>query len=184
MSLTIEEKEAIRQKCDYLWGEYKYRHDMIWQRIFQFTTAIVLISVIPYIQPDIARALGSTILIASGLALVLALFVLLVIWNELDAFWKIKQEYRRWQNQLFGYEVHRVKPIPMGQQEQKKQEEKRSLSVWIGNVGEFLADKGFSILVIAYFSSLSILCVVNGYIVSNVWLPALSHPAATFPDCI
>lgn len=37
------------QQCQYLWEEYKYRHDLIWQRIFRFTGAVVLISIIPYV---------------------------------------------------------------------------------------------------------------------------------------
>jgi hypothetical protein len=38
--------DALKQ-CQYLWEEYKYRHDLIWQRVFRFTTAIVLISIVP-----------------------------------------------------------------------------------------------------------------------------------------
>ena len=46
--------EALKL-CQYLWDEYKYRHDLIWQRIFRFTTAVVLISLIPYVQQNIAH---------------------------------------------------------------------------------------------------------------------------------
>jgi hypothetical protein len=88
------------EKCKYLWEEYKYRHDLIWQRIFRFTTAVVLISLIPYAQQDIARLLDIGILIAPVLATLLAGFVLIVMWNELELFGKIKTAYRREQNEL------------------------------------------------------------------------------------
>lgn len=88
------------QKCQYLWEEYKYRHDLIWQRIFLFTTAVVLLSLIPYVQQDIARKLDIGILIAPGLATLLAVFVRVVITNELELFRKIKTAYRRQQNKL------------------------------------------------------------------------------------
>ena len=47
-----------------LWDEYEYRHNLIWQRIFIFTTAVVSISILPYIQETIVKRLGNWILIA------------------------------------------------------------------------------------------------------------------------
>ena len=86
--------------CQYLWEEYKYRHDHIWQRIFRFTSAVVLISIVPYVQMKIARTLGCWILLAPLLATILAGFVFVVMRNELKIFEKIKTAYRRQQNNL------------------------------------------------------------------------------------
>ena len=119
-----------------LWEEYKYRHDLIWQRTFTFTTAIVLISIIPYIQPEIVRLLNKSILIAPLLALILAAFGLLVMHNELVLFGKIKGEYRRRQNKLLGKELNN--PNKSGY---------------------------FGLFVTAYFISLLVLCILNCYIV-------------------
>jgi hypothetical protein len=76
-----------------LWDEYKYRHNLIWQRIFIFTTAVVSISILPYIQLNIVERLGNWILIAPVLAVILALFMLLVFYTELELFKRIYQAY-------------------------------------------------------------------------------------------
>jgi len=90
----------VLEYCKYLWEEYRYRHDLVWQRIFRFTTAVVLISIIPYVQPKIAGLLGPWILIAPLLATILAGFVLVVMQNELKLLERIKKAYRRQQNKL------------------------------------------------------------------------------------
>jgi hypothetical protein len=98
----------------YLWEEFKYRHDLIWQRIFQFTTAIVLISIIPYIRPEIVGLLGDRILLAPMLAIFLALFVLLVIWHELRLFENIATALMRQQNELLGLKHNLKARRPFG----------------------------------------------------------------------
>lgn len=133
------------QQCMYLWEEYKYRHDLIWQRIFRFTTAVVLISIIPYVQQEIARLLGAAILIAPLLATVLAGFVLIIMRNELELFEKIKKAYRRQQNLLLTDDL------------------KHDLS----------KESDFDRLVLWYLASLVVLSVANGLITWLVWIPKL-----------
>ena len=53
-----------REWAQQLWKEFKYRHDLIWQRLFLFTTAVVLLSMVPYAQPMVAKLLGNWILLA------------------------------------------------------------------------------------------------------------------------
>ena len=89
------------EQAKYLWGEYKYRHDLIWQLIFRFTTAVVLISTIPYIKVEIVACVGYFIVFVPILATILACFGILVMVNELELFGKIKNEYRELQNGLF-----------------------------------------------------------------------------------
>lgn len=131
-------------KFESLWEEYKYRHDLIWQRTFTFTTAITLISIIPYIRPEIARLLQNWILIAPLLALLLAGFGLLVMLNELILFGKIKLEYREQQNKLLGKKLHELKN-------------------W----------SWFSLFVTVYFVALLLLSILNCYIVLQIWIPRL-----------
>ena len=45
-----------KTRKDNLWEEYKYRHEHIWKLIFQLTTAVVALSVVPYL--DTAGASG------------------------------------------------------------------------------------------------------------------------------
>jgi len=138
----LDVQNALKQ-CQYLWEEYKYRHDLIWQRIFRFTTAVVLISIIPYVQQKIADLLGPWILIAPLLATILAGFVLIVMRNELELFGKIKTAYRRQQNKLLDDDL------------------KHDLS----------KKSDFDCLVLLYLSTLVVLSLVNGFIVWRVWLP-------------
>jgi hypothetical protein len=128
-----------------LWDEYKYRHDLIWQRTFTFTTAITLISTIPYIRPQIAAQLGNYILIAPLLAYFLAFFGLLVMMNELALFGKIKKAYRKRQGVLIDKKLH-------------------SAGRW----------DEFRIFVTGYFLFLLVLCVLNFYVVRQVWLPGVA----------
>lgn len=131
------------QYCQFFWEEYKYRHDLIWQRIFRFTAAIVLVSIIPYVQQEIARLLGVWILIAPLLATILAVFVLVVIWNELELFRKIKKAYRRKQNKLLDDDLKH----------------------------DLCREGDFKSLVLLYLSSLVVLSLANGLIALFVWLP-------------
>lgn len=100
-------KNDYLKQAEYLWKEYQYRHDLIWRLIFQFTTAVVIISVLPYIQTRISACLGEIIVIVPILATILAFFGVLVMMNELDLFSKIKQEYRTIQNKLFENKLHK-----------------------------------------------------------------------------
>ena len=136
-----------------MWEEYKYRHDLIWQRIFRFTTAVVLISLIPYIQQDIARLLDVGILIAPVLATLLAVFVSVVIRNELDLFRKIKTAYWRQQNKLLDQDL-------------KHDPDEES---------------PFARLVLSYLRILEVLSLANGLIAWLVWLPKLQALTSCVP---
>ena len=143
MGANDSEKTNVLEHCQYLWEEYKYRHDLIWQRIFRFTTAVVLISIIPYIEENIAPLFGPWILTAPLLASLLAGFVLPIMRNELRLFGKIKEAYRRQQNKLLDDDL-------------KHRRSEKSKFVWF---------------VMAYFFCLLLLSIINGFIVWIVWLP-------------
>ena len=131
----------------FFWEEYKYRHDLIWQRILLSTTAIVVMSTIPYLQKGVALVLKDWILIAPGLALSLDVFMLLVMRNELDLFWKIKEAYRRYQNSLLD----------------------KDLQHSLNKVSDF------KMFVLAYYVSLGLLAIGNSLIIYLVWLPGVLH---------
>ena len=100
------------KRAQYFWTEYQYRHDLIWQRIFRFTAAIVILAILPYSQQTMASALGYWIIIAPLLAVFLALFALPVIRNELDVFERIVTAYRRQQNKLLDDDLRHVLSKP------------------------------------------------------------------------
>jgi hypothetical protein len=104
---AIDSEAAVAlESWKHLWEEYKYRHDLIWQRTFTLTTAITLLSIIPYLQKDIARLLGKWILIMPLLVFVLECFGLGVMLNELALLSRIKKEYRKHQNRFLGKELN------------------------------------------------------------------------------
>ena len=136
----------LLRECLYFWEEYKYRHNHIWQLIFRFTAAVVLISVIPYLEPNVAGILGYGILITPVLAFLLVVYVLLVLRNELDLFTTIKRAYRQRQNELLYGSSHDLdKPSTFDKQ-----------VVW-------------------YFRILGLLAFINGLIVGLVFVPGLSE---------
>jgi hypothetical protein len=89
------------ERAKLLWDEYKYRHEHCWRTVFQLTTAIVILSVIPYVHKDVVMVLTWGILALPILSLALALFSLFLMNRELDSLRKIKDEYRKLQATLF-----------------------------------------------------------------------------------
>ncbi|MFP2770119.1 hypothetical protein [Oceanisphaera sp. KMM 10153] len=77
-----------------LWDEYKYRHDHIWQKLFQITIAVVLLGAVPYLKPEITQVLKGWILIAPLLGTVLSLITLVLMHFELMLFAKIASAHR------------------------------------------------------------------------------------------
>jgi hypothetical protein len=43
--------------AEYLWNEYQYRHDLIWNLVFRLTIAVVLLGIIPYTQSQLITRL-------------------------------------------------------------------------------------------------------------------------------
>jgi len=70
-STADEKPEPIwegEQCAERIWDEYKHRHDLCWKLIFQFTIAAVAISIVPYVQEDIAAKLKYWIILLPLLA--------------------------------------------------------------------------------------------------------------------
>lgn len=127
-------------------GGFKYRHDLIWQQIFRFTTVVGLISIIPYVQQNVASLLGNWILLAPVFATVLAFVAFAVVGHELTLFERIMKAYWRQQNRLLDHDLkHELKP-------------KRPFFDFIRWYLIILAGVSFA----------------NGLIVWQVWIPRLS----------
>jgi len=132
--------------CQYLWEEFRYRHELIWQQIFRFTTVVVLISIIPYVQQDVASLLGDLILLAPIFATVLALVGLAVVQNELTLFERIMRAYWRQQNKILDHDLKH-------------------------DAG---AKRPFFVLIRLYLLLLAIVSFANTLVVWQVWLPKLA----------
>jgi hypothetical protein len=55
-----------------VWDEYKYRHDLCWRLVFQYTAAIVSLNVAPYVAERVAAAFDYWILLLPAIGLFLA----------------------------------------------------------------------------------------------------------------
>ena len=90
------------EKAKLIWDEYKYRHEHCWKLVFQITTAVVAVSVIPFTDNAIAISLRYWIVALPALGFVLTLFSLPRMSNELDLLDKIRQRHRELQANLQG----------------------------------------------------------------------------------
>ena len=65
MSTSPEAEKGMtpEERFDVLWNEYQYRHEHCWKKlVFQLTGAVVALAIVPYLNPDVAKALGYRIL--------------------------------------------------------------------------------------------------------------------------
>jgi hypothetical protein len=67
----------VAPNCELIWEEYKHRHDLCWNLIFRLTYVVVIISVVPYIKPDVAHKLGFCIVTLPIIGIALTVFGLL-----------------------------------------------------------------------------------------------------------
>lgn len=147
MEHNANEISIALQLAQHFWTEFKYRHDLMWQRIFRLTVAVVLISIIPYAQPIVAKLIGYWILIAPLLATALAGFAFSVIRHEPKLFERIASEYMWHQNKLFATEPKH----------------------------DIDAPHPFGVFVRVYLIFLTLLSLANGLITWIVWIPALAR---------
>jgi Mn2+/Fe2+ NRAMP family transporter len=87
-------------EAKFLWDEYRYRHDLCWRLIFQITTAVVAILIVPYIQPTITKSVGLWIVALPFLAFILVLFSMSRMMRELEILGKVRTAHRARQSKI------------------------------------------------------------------------------------
>lgn len=95
--MSDEVKEEIKptlEEAKLLWDEYRYRHELCWKLIFQITTAVVALLIIPYIKPDITKLVGVWIVALPSLAIVLVVISMSRLKGELEVLDKIRTAHR------------------------------------------------------------------------------------------
>ena len=83
--------EATQMAVSQIWNEYKYRHSHIWRITFQITTAVVALSVVPYLSGS--NSAGILRFAPLFLASALAFFMLKRVVQEFKLFDSVKAEY-------------------------------------------------------------------------------------------
>jgi hypothetical protein len=103
------------KRAEYLWNEFQYRHDLIWNLVFRLTIAVVLLGIIPYTQSDLITRLGVLwwwILAPPILGAVLALIGFNRIQHELKHLDHIWDHYRPLQGHLIDCLPAKGKDFP------------------------------------------------------------------------
>ena len=101
----------------YLWSEYKYRHELVWNVLFKITFSAVLFSYLPYIpyhNTSLVRAFGAITLVLPLLATVIAWFGMRVAKSELALFKRVLIPYHRAQDQLLSQYFKDIFPEQVG----------------------------------------------------------------------
>jgi hypothetical protein len=86
--------ELTQQDPEFIWDEYKYRHELCWTLVFRITAAVVIVSVIPYVEKDLARELDVWIVAPPAVGLFLAVLGLLRVRSELRLLETIRGKHR------------------------------------------------------------------------------------------
>jgi len=82
-----------RDDAELLWEEYKYRHQHIWNLIFQITIAVVAVSIIPYIlKESTEEKIGHFIISLPIIGLVLTIISTLRVKEECNVLYYITSE--------------------------------------------------------------------------------------------
>ena len=80
-----------------LWEEYRYRHELCWRVSLQTTVAAVILSTLPYSQPQLLPTLGREVLLVPALGIALTAFAMINMARELKRFLLIRTRYRELQ---------------------------------------------------------------------------------------
>ena len=90
------------ENAQFIWDEYKYRHELIWKLIFQITTAVVAVSIIPYIlNKEIEKKLGLFIIALPIIGLGLTYLSKLRMKEELKILKGLREVHRRFHKLIF-----------------------------------------------------------------------------------
>jgi hypothetical protein len=88
----------------YLWEEYRYRHDLVWQLVFRVTAVATILLITPFIVGKLVQqVLGYWLLLLPTLAIAEILVGYYVLLCELDLLDRIRDAYRFAQNDALDH---------------------------------------------------------------------------------
>jgi hypothetical protein len=95
------------QVGEYLWEEYRYRHDLVWQLVFRVTAVATALLIAPFlIDKSVVEVLGNWLLCLPLVAILVILTGFYVLLRELEPLKKIRNAYREIQNRA----LHHLEP--------------------------------------------------------------------------
>jgi hypothetical protein len=113
-SVRMTDPRMIHQDPDkavkvatYLWQEYQYRHDLVWQLVFRVTAVATLLLIAPLLANQSVRDIVDGWLVALPVIAILVIVIaFFVLQRELQLLKKIKDAYREAQNQALVHHPH------------------------------------------------------------------------------
>ena len=134
--------------AQYLWDEYKYRHDLIWRLLFKVTAVATTLSIAPFgIKDLVAEQVGLWVAFLPVLAALMVVASWPIFRTELRRFQEVKRVTRDTQDEVVGEPVH-------------------------GEGGDV-----FPWLIHVYLSIAFILSLIVAWLVWFRWYPSLSAPS-------
>jgi hypothetical protein len=114
-----EDQQALKI-ATYLWDEYRYRHDLVWQLVFRVTAVATALLIAPFLASASLRAvLRGWLLFLPGLAILVILIGYYVLACELGLLKKIREAYREGQNRALeplepAWDPHKILHVEQG----------------------------------------------------------------------
>ena len=147
---STSKMNAINSLADaqFIWDEYKYRHEHIWKLIFQITTAVIAVSIVPYISNEaIVKTLRWFIVALPAIGAILVVFGWARLSKEMYAMGELKKRHRAYHETTYGIDYY------PGRKKNTKHKSSFFLHVEI------------------YLGSLLVLSILNIIILLWLWVP-------------
>lgn len=153
--------EPRLEVVNYLWSEYRYRHELCWNAVLKISLAVLTLVAIPYVRNELTAQLGHWMLVPAAIGTGLAMFGIKVVRNELDLFAKIKLAYRIVQNRLLGQVLGNPEMAP------------HTMEVLTATSTR---QTPFDRYVLTFMWLLCLLTVVNVILLVAIWIPHVRAP--------
>jgi len=158
------------QIATYLWDEYRYRHDLVWQLVFRVTAVATALLIAPFLASGSVRAiLREGLLFLPGLAILVILIGYYVLACELRLLKKIRDAYREVQNRAMAH----LKPAWVPHETLPSEQDRVELKLWrklIRVRADHFEER------VSLFLVLILVAAVSFFVLfAIVWLPNLDH---------
>jgi hypothetical protein len=170
-----DDPQAV-QVAQYLWEEYRYRHDLVWRLVFRVTAVATALLIAPFLaDKSVQNVLGEWLLCLPLLAIAVILTGFYVLPRELELLRKIRDAYREVQNQV----LHHLEPqwTPHDPPRERGGPELTLWQLWTNltsrqQLKRFLADH-FEARVSVFMLLILAAAVAYFFLFYFVWLPGL-----------
>jgi hypothetical protein len=149
--------DALRV-VSYLWGEYQYRHDMVWKLAFRITAVAAALLIAPFLTDvSVQKAVGYGLAGLPSLAIVVIAVGVFTLESELRRLGLIRQAYRKAQAKV-------LRPYLSANELDRLEAERRF-------------GLGFDQRVRVYFVVLLVASIIYFLVLVHWWLPDLVDQA-------